>query len=896
MLRLRLLGTLALEDANGRTVLANSKPGLLLAVLAATDGQRAPRGHLADLIWPGKNRERARASLRQAIHHLAKLSPELPLDADKQDVWLDPSRVSVDLWDFDTAIAERRLEDALAVYGGPFLGSGVVGVGRELHHWIEAYNDRIAIAVQVAYPTLVEALLGEGRDGAAVEYARAYAHLNALNEHAQITLVKSLLSTGDALGGLQVYQAFRAQLAEDEGDEPSEEFQALIREVPHGVVGRPAAVAAASSVGLPNGGPASTAGGHGSRAGLRSMVAGRGGWVSAGAVALGVAGVAIASLQPWPDYTLSDRVLLTGVLLQDGSSDAVDLRITRRGVEWVTRVRGGVDAVRSPDGTRFATTASGPHGTDITIVTDDGSRQPAVSDKADERSASWSPDGRFLLFSFGKLAEYGSYELGAGIWDSETGTRSIIEGLVPVGLTQRLDWSPDGSRIAAITRGPDGSDLLTIVTPAGVIVSSETLGEGRHQDPEWSPDGEWIAYLSWMDGRSSISMIRPDGTDERVVVAAIPQPRSGPSWITSGHIAYLEGFGDEHRLMITTVEPPSTTYGYSAPHLISMRGVPAPVSIDLEVLNEYLRRTAETVFRGLVPTWVDTIALTTVDGPVSPGQWIHVKAVTLDEDGYAVSALAPVEWAVSDTSLIWSDGRGLFRLMGEGRATITASLGGWRTSDIEVRSTASPRRDRRRWLVEDWTGGLDASKWATFGEPSPIVRRTGGPDGNGVFLNNGDENYTSGVVSRRKFPTAAGISVDAWGQAPFSGRVFEAWMMAFSRTNPLDDGSADWDHENPSQGPASIRLVGAEEEMWVGPAPHAPPMPTETGEWRLYTLQLDASGLVTVLIDGEVYFRWRSTDPPQPGDSVYVALFGSSLNAEILHGPVTVYEGLRYEW
>ncbi|MFV2008105.1 MAG: BTAD domain-containing putative transcriptional regulator, partial [Longimicrobiales bacterium] len=713
MLRLRLLGTLALEDADGRTVLAHSKPGLLLAVLAATDGQRAPRGHLADLIWSGKSRGLARASLRQAIHHLAKLSPELPLDADKEDVWLDTSRITVDLWDFDAAIEERRLEDALAVYGGPFLGNGAAGMGHELQHWVEAHNDRIAIAVQVAYPTLVESLLGEGRDGAAVEHAQAYARLNPLNEQAQMTLVKTLLSTGDDLRGLQVYQAFRAQLDEDEGDEPSTEFQALIREIPHGVVGRPATVVVAPAVGGANESRAPSVAVDGSRAGRRSTLVGRRALVSAGVIGLGVAGVAFAALGPWSGETLSDRVLLTGVMWQDGSPDAVDLRITRRGVEWVTRVKGGVEAVRSPDGTRFATVVSGPLGTDITIVDGDGSREPAVFDKADERPAAWSPDGRSLLFSFGRLAEDGSYEVGAGIWDSETGTRSIVEGLVPVGLTQRLDWSPDGSRIAAITQGPDGSDLLTIVTPAGVIVSSESLGEGSHRDPVWSPDGEWIAFLGRMDGRSSISVIRPDGTDERVVVAAMPQPRSGLSWITSGHIAYLEVLGDEYRLMITGVEPPSTTYGYAAPHLTSMRGVPAPMSIDVDVVDRYLRSTAETVFMGLIPTWVDTIALTKLDGPMSPGQWIYVDAVTLDEDGNAVSALAPVEWTVSDTSLLWSDGRGLFRLMGEGHATITASLGGWRTSEIEVLSEASPRRDRRRWLVEDWTGGLDDSKWAT---------------------------------------------------------------------------------------------------------------------------------------------------------------------------------------
>ena len=120
-------------------------------------------------------------------------------------------------------------------------------------------------------------------------------------------------------------------------------------------------------------------------------------------------------------------------------------------------------------------------------------------------------------------------------------------------------------------------------------------------------------------------------------------------------------------------------------------------------------------------------------------------------------------------------------------------------------------------------------------------------------------------------------------------------MVAFSRTSPLDDASADWDHETPVWGPASIGLNGTEEAMSVGSALVIPPMPTHTYEWRLYTLQLAPSGLVTILIDGEVYFRWRLTDPPQAGDSVHVALFGASLDAEILHGPVTVYEGLRYE-
>lgn len=52
--------------------------------------------------------------------------------------------------------------------------------------------------------------------------------------------------------------------------------------------------------------------------------------------------------------------------------------------------------------------------------------------------------------------------------------------------------------------------------------------------------------------------------------------------------------------------------------------------------------------------------------------------------------------------------------------------------------------------------------------------------------------------------------------------------------------------------------------------------------------------LTMLLIDGEVYFMWKFSRSVTPSDSVYVSLWGRSLNSKILHGPVRVYRGLRY--
>ncbi|MCR8549404.1 hypothetical protein M4578_16350 [Salipiger sp. P9] len=73
---------------------------------------------LADLLWSERAEEQARASLRQELSVLRKMLPEGVLDADRQLVRLDPSRVAVDrsgfgdfLEGFD--LASERFEDWL---------------------------------------------------------------------------------------------------------------------------------------------------------------------------------------------------------------------------------------------------------------------------------------------------------------------------------------------------------------------------------------------------------------------------------------------------------------------------------------------------------------------------------------------------------------------------------------------------------------------------------------------------------------------------------------------------------------------------------------------------------------------------------------------------------------
>ena len=138
---LLLFGPPRLELGDAPLKLGTRKALALLAYLAV---RRAPlsRSELDALLWPDQDDKRARRSLRDELSRLKRVLPGGLLTGG-QEVALAPQALTVDLWDFEEALAEGRFEEAAAHYRGPFLDGLQVRGAAPFESWLALERERL---------------------------------------------------------------------------------------------------------------------------------------------------------------------------------------------------------------------------------------------------------------------------------------------------------------------------------------------------------------------------------------------------------------------------------------------------------------------------------------------------------------------------------------------------------------------------------------------------------------------------------------------------------------------------------------------------------------------------------------------------------------------------------
>lgn len=145
----------------------------------------------------------------------------------------------------------------------------------------------------------------------------------------------------------------------------------------------------------------------------------------------------------------------------------------------------------------------------------------------------WSPNGRWI-------AATGGGDRSNAVLRLDVATGEVVQvapGSGHLDSSKQVSWSPDSRRIAYIRYGNNDTDpggpqrcfdsLACIVdvfvanADGSNAVRVNSLA-GQADMPRWSPDGTWVAFrdidISRGDTPLGIHVVRPDGTDERVLV------------------------------------------------------------------------------------------------------------------------------------------------------------------------------------------------------------------------------------------------------------------------------------------------------------------------------------------------------------------------------------------
>jgi len=154
---------------------------------------------------------------------------------------------------------------------------------------------------------------------------------------------------------------------------------------------------------------------------------------------------------------------------------------------------------------------------------------------------SWSPDGGTLLVSVLEIRD-SDPRFPYRIWrlDPDGGEAApITEGPKDYWTS----WSPSGDRI--VFAGSDGQGSLDVFTMRadGSDRQRLTKDEASDTQPDWSPDGRQIAFISSREGSGQLWVMRADGSAAKRLLETAHELQN-PEWSPGGkHIAYYETDG-----------------------------------------------------------------------------------------------------------------------------------------------------------------------------------------------------------------------------------------------------------------------------------------------------------------------------------------------------------------
>ena len=206
------------EPVRGRKQIA------LLGYLASNLGRPCSRSTLASIFWGDRFDDQARQSLRQALSSLGKVFKMCPdsLQVSRESVSLNPARVSVDVIDAETALAENDLESSADIFQrGVFLQS-LATKDPNTSDWLAIERAKWQEMARQAVTSRANQLHDNASLVAAEELATWLLAQDSLDEEALRLMMKIKAASGSVSSAVKLYHHFKGTLQSELGVEPSQ--------------------------------------------------------------------------------------------------------------------------------------------------------------------------------------------------------------------------------------------------------------------------------------------------------------------------------------------------------------------------------------------------------------------------------------------------------------------------------------------------------------------------------------------------------------------------------------------------------------------------------------------------------------------------------------------------
>ena len=198
-------------------------------------------------------------------------------------------------------------------------------------------------------------------------------------------------------------------------------------------------------------------------------------------------------------------------------------------VQYLTDSKSIVLAPRfSPDGSRILYTSYATGFPRIYLMNTSNLQTQVLDEQPGSMTFAprFAPDGHTVIFSLEKDGNSDLYTLNV-----DSGKLTQLTNAPSIETAP--SYSPDGSQIV-FESDRSGAQQIYVMPAGGGEPTRISSGKGKYGTPVWSPRGDLIAFTKMSEGRFYIGVIRPDGTDERLLTASFLD--EGPTWAPNGRV------------------------------------------------------------------------------------------------------------------------------------------------------------------------------------------------------------------------------------------------------------------------------------------------------------------------------------------------------------------------